>query len=294
MDALILQAVVSGVILGAVYGMVGASLTVLYGVMRIANLAHGEFIILGCYISYLLFEYAGIHPAVAIPASFVCIALFATMIYRGIVMKVQNSADPEMASFLAFFGLSLMIGAILLQLFGADARSLNFSFKPIAYRIDTVVLPTSRLFVLAIEFLVLCLLAYILFFTLPGKALRAAIMNRDALRYIGINVDRLSMFSFAFSIGLAGATGVLLALVFPAFGPFSGLEYTIIGFISIVIGGLGNPVGALVGGLIFGLTQQITSVFIGQSYGLVTGFVFLLAVLTLRPQGLLGSKSFGS
>ena len=134
-------------------------------------------------------------------------------------------------------------------------------------------------------------MGWFLFRTLPGKALRAAAMNREAIQIVGVNIVRLSALAFALAFGLAGVTGVLIALVFPAFSPFSGGEYSIIGFIVIVLGGLGNPIGALIAGVFFGIAEQMATVFLPQALAQIVGFALLVATVLVRPTGLFGFRT---
>jgi branched-chain amino acid transport system permease protein len=116
-------------------------------------------------------------------------------------------------------------------------------------------------------------------------------MNREALQIVGVDIVKLSAFAFALATGLAGVTGVLIALVFPAFNPFSGAEYSIIGFIVVVLGGLGSPIGALIAGLIYGLAEQLATVFLPQAMAPVVGFLILVGTILVRPTGILGYRA---
>jgi branched-chain amino acid transport system permease protein len=210
------------------------------------------------------------------------------LLYYGLMPRLMKSDDPELASFLSFYGVSLMAGAVLLYFFDADTRSLNYSFTPSVFRVAGLVVPTAQIVALAVGVLLIGALTWFLYRTLPGKALRGAMMNRDAIQIVGVNIDRLSALAFGLAIGLAAVTGVLIALVFPAFGPFSGLDFTLIGFVVIVLGGLGHPVGAILGGIVFGVAEQLAIVFMPQSLSPVVGFVILAATIMLRPAGLFG------
>ncbi|MBU1361661.1 MAG: branched-chain amino acid ABC transporter permease [Gammaproteobacteria bacterium] len=285
--SLVAQGLVSGVILGALYGLIGCSLTILYGTMRVVNFAHGEFVIAGCYAA-LVFGGLGVHPLLVVPIAFVLFFGVGMLLYKGLMPRLMKSDDPELASFLSFYGVSLMAGAALLYFFEADTRSLNQSFEPAVVRVLGLILPTAQLVALAVGALLIAGLTFFLYRTLPGKALRAAIMNRDAIQIVGVNIERLSALAFGLAIGLGAVTGVLIAMVFPAFGPFSGLEFTLIGFVVIVLGGLGNPVGAIVGGIVFGVAEQLAIVFMPQSLSPVVGFLILVVTIMFRPAGMFG------
>ncbi len=286
--SLVAQALLSGVILGALYGLIGCSLTILYGTMRVVNFAHGEFVICGCYAVLLFVERTGLHPLFALPIAFVLFFGIGMLFYKALMPRLLRSDDPELSSFLSFYGVSLMAGAGLLYFFDADTRSLNYSFTPSVLKFAGLIMPTAQIVALAVGATLIAALTAFLYRTLPGKALRAAIMNRDAIQIVGVNIHRLSAMAFGLAIGLAALTGVLIALVFPAFSPFSGLDFTLIGFVVIVLGGLGHPVGAIVGGVVFGIAEQLAIVFLPQSLSPVVGFVILVATIMMRPAGLFG------
>jgi branched-chain amino acid transport system permease protein len=288
---LLIQALITGLILGALYGLIGCSLTIIYGTMRIVNFSHGEFVVGGCYAVLIFFAATHLHPLLSIPLVFIGFFGIGMCLYFLFVPYLSRSDDPEMASFLTFYGVSLMAGAILLDFFEADTRSLNYIFKPSVFKIGGLFIPTAQLVALAAGLVIMAILTWFLYRTIYGKALRAAIMNRDAIQIVGVNINHLSALAFGLAIGLAGTTGVLLALVFPAFGPFSGLDFTLIGFVVIVLGGLGHPVGAIVGGILFGITEQVAIVFLPQSLSQAAGFLILIGTVALRPTGLFGKVS---
>lgn len=290
MEILVLKAVLSGLTVGAIYGLIGASLNLLYGVLRVVNFAHGEFVVAGAYFAFTLLHFLGIEPFWGLPLAFAAFFAIGCVFYLVVIPRLLTSDDPETSSFLVMFGISLMLTATMLAFFEADPRTLGYRFDPIFVRIGEIVIPTSRLVVLTITALIILAMWFGLYKTDYGRALRAAIMNRDAVQIVGVNIEKLSMFVFGGAAGLAAVTGVLVAMVFPAFSPFIGPDYTLIGFIVIVLGGLGNPIGGLLGGIIFGLTEQIASVFVSQSIAFSLGFAIMIAVITFRPQGLLNES----
>jgi len=290
MQDLVLQGIVNGLILGAIYGLIGVGLNVIFGVLRVVNFAHGEFLVLGAYLALMLAQYAGLSPFWALPITFLVFCLIGYLLYFVLIPRLSKSNDPETSSLLLMFGVSIMLGAIMLLLFDADARSLEYEIEPVFLMLGNIILPTIRLITLAISIVIVALVAWLLYGTLTGKALRAIIMNRDAVRIVGIKTERLAAVAFALGIGLAGVTGVLTAMVFPSFSPFMGNDYTLIGFVVIVLGGLGNPVGALVGALLYAVTEQVASVFFNPSIGTICGFVLMVATIFVRPNGLFGKQ----
>ena len=290
MELLILNGMVNGLIVGGIYALVGASLTLLYGVLRVVNFAHGEFVIAGSFLAFVLFTSFGIPPLLAVPIAAVVFFAAGWGLYYVLIPRLAKSDDPELMSFLMFYGVSIAAAALMLLLFEADSRTIDYTFTPVSIALGPIYVSTARLLALAITVVVSIALALFLFKTLPGKALRAAIMNPEAIQIMGVDIVRLSAFAFALASALAGVTGVLIALVFPAFNPFSGAEYTIIAFIVVVLGGLGNPVGALLAGVLFGLAEQMATVFLPQAMAQIVGFLILVGTIFFRPSGILGVR----
>ena len=290
MELLILNGLVNGLIVGGIYALVGVSLTLLYGVLRVVNFAHGEFVIAGSFLAFVLFSSFGVPPLLAVPIAAVAFFAAGWGLYYVLIPRLARSDDPELMSFLMFYGVSIAAAALMLLLFEADSRTIDYTFTPVSVQVGPIYVSTARLVALAITVVVSIALALFLFKTLPGKALRAAIMNPEAIQIMGVDIVRLSAFAFALASALAGVTGVLIALVFPAFNPFSGAEYTIIAFIVVVLGGLGNPVGALLAGVLFGLAEQMATVFLPQAMAQIVGFLILVGTIFFRPSGILGVR----
>lgn len=288
---LILIGLVNGLVVGGIYALIGISLTLLYGVLRIVNFAHGEFVIGGCFVAYVLFDRLGIPPLLALPIAGAGFFMMGWGAYYLLIPRLSRSDDPEIMSFLMMYGVSIALAAFMLLIFEADSRSIDYSFTPISVQIGPIFVATARLIALGVTVAISAAMAWFLFFTLPGKALRAATMNPEAIQIIGVDVPKLSAFAFALASALAGVTGVLVALVFPAFNPFSGAEYSIIGFIVVVLGGLGNPIGALLAGILYGLAEQLSTVFLPQALAQIVGFAILVGTILLRPAGLLGRQA---
>lgn len=291
MTALMLNGLVNGIIVGGLYALLGLSLSLLYGVLRVVNFAHGELVIGGSFVAYMLFGALGLPPLYSLPVAAVSFFAAGWCAYYLLIPRLSRSDDPETMSFLLMYGLSIALAATLLLLFGADSRSIDYSFNPISVAIGPVNVSTARVVALAVTIVITAAMGWFLFRTLPGKALRAATMNREATQIIGINIVRLSALAFALAFAIAGMTGVLIALVFPAFSPFSGGEYSIIGFIVIVLGGLGNPVGALIAGVFYGVAEQMATVFLPQALAQIVGFALLVVTILIRPTGLFGFRA---
>ena len=291
MEILVLNGLLNGLIVGGIYALIGLSLTLLYGVLRIVNFAHGEFVIGGSFLAYVLFNGLGIPPLAALPAAALSFFVLGWGAYYALMPRLSRSDDPEIMSFLMMYGVSIAAAAVMLFIFEADSRSIDYAFRPISMQVGPIYVSTARLVALGVTVVLAAALTWFLFRTLPGKALRAAIMNREAIQIVGVDLVKLSAFAFALASAIAGMTGVLVALVFPAFNPFSGGEYSIIGFIVVVLGGLGNPVGALLAGVLYGLAEQLATVFLPQAMAPIVGFAILVATILIRPAGLLGWRA---
>ena len=299
---LLVNGLIGGIVFGCVYALIGASLNVLCGVLRIINFAHGEFILVGSFFTYALLSAFGLNPLLALPVAAVLGFVAGYGLYYLLIPRLARSDEPETSSFLMMFGVSLMIVSSLIWIFEADIRPVNFSFDPVnvtlltiedAYgegRHGRVLVPTARIVALAVNAAIIVAMTWFLYRTLPGKAMRAAIMNRDAVQIVGIDIHRLSASAFGLAFGLAAVTGVILTLVVPSIDPNGGADLTLIGFIVIVLGGLGHPVGALAAGILFGVVEQVANVLMPQAAAQMLGFVILIAVIFVRPQGLFGRE----
>lgn len=301
-SVLLVNALIGGLVFGAIYALIGASLNVMMGVLRVVNFAHGEFVLVGSFIAYTVLSLTGLNPLFALPV--VALVMFFAGIgaYYVLIPRLQFSDDPETSSFLLMFGVSLMLVSLITWIYGADIRPVNFSFDPVNFtlfsipdaygpgRDGKVLVPTARLVALGINLAIIAAMTWFVYRTLAGKALRGAIMNRDAIQVVGIDVDRLSASAFGLAAALAGVTGVILTLVIPSVDPNGGAPLTLFAFIVIVIGGLGHPIGALVGGVLFGVVEQFSNVLLPQSAAQMVGFVMLVGVVMLKPEGLFGRR----
>lgn len=291
MFELFLMAVISGLQMGILYGLIGIGMNILYGVIRIVNFAHGEFMMLGAYMAFTLHKQWGIN---ALQSLFIALPLFfilGLLLHRLFYERLQKSDDPEIASFLTFFGVSLVITASILLIWKADPRSIPLPFENVSFVIGSFFLPTGRLVSAGICTLVIIVISWFLYRTYTGKAVRAIIENREAVAILGIDVHRVSALVFGIGLATVGITGCLVTLTFPAITPVLGQTYTTIAFLVIVLGGLGSPLAALLGGIVYGLAESISSVFMPAALSPAVVFVLLIFMVMYRPQGLLGKES---
>jgi branched-chain amino acid transport system permease protein len=287
---LLLAALLNGILVGTVYALLGMGLNLIYGVMRVVNFAHGDLMVLASYGAFWVFAAWGFGPVASLGLSVVPSFLLGVGLYRVIVPRLLRARNPEIASFLAFFGVSLMLSSGMLILWGATPRGIPYPYEgllPISVALGGIHLPTSRLIAASVAAVSVVLLAAFLYGSYAGKAIRAIIQNRAATQILGINTGRLSALTFGLGLILVGVAGVLATLLFPAIAPSLGEQYTLVAFAVIVLGGLGRPLGAVAGGIVFGLAESVSGTLLPVDFAPAIAFLILIAVIMIRPEGLL-------
>ena len=287
---MIIQAIINGILFGAVYAMIGIGFSLVWGVMRIVNLAHGSFIMVGAYISFTLFAVYGLDPFLSVPIVMILLFGVAYCIQRFLINRVVKG--PIFITLTFTFGLQILIANICLLLWKADLRSAKLSYSSAAFfENGTITIPLVR-FGIFISAIVLTVLFYIFMRkTKVGIAINATALNYDGARTVGVDVDSIYATTFAVSAALAGAAGALM-LPITSMNPFFGGQIINKAFVVSILGGLGSTVGALVGGMTLSLAETLGTVFLPSSMQELIGFVFFIAVLAFRPQGFLGKRFY--
>jgi branched-chain amino acid transport system permease protein len=280
------QVIVSGLLAGALYAMVALGLGLIFGVMRVLNVAHGPLLMLGAYVTYWLFSTVGLNPYLSLLVSMPVVFLIGVALQRFLVRRVVDA--PELSSLLLTFGISIALVNLAQLAFTSDLRSVEFitgSFLigPFAFSKSRVIACLFAAGITALAFLFLQK-------TRLGKAIRAVSQSREVAQVCGINVQRIHLFAFGLASALAAAGGTLVT-VMVAIQPEMGAVYTFKSFLVIVLGGAGNYPGALLGGLLLGLVEQLASLFLTTQVNEAVAYVLLVLVLLLRPTGLLGGRS---
>ena len=281
----LVQSVVSGVLTGSLYAMIGVGLTVVFGVMRIINLAHGDLVMLGMFGAFWAHTLLRIDPFVSIVLWVPVMFLAGMFIYRFLLKPIIPGG--ELNTLLYTAGLSLLIANVALFAWTGDYRTikLRYALTPLRPFGIAIPIPLAIAFLLAIVITV-CLYLF-LARTDPGRAIRATSQNPEAAALMGIDVDRISMLTFGLGSALAGAAGVLLApslYLYPTVGELLVAKC----FVIVVLGGLGSVSGAIAGGILLGLVESLGAVYVSVAYKDTIGFVIFLLVLLLRPSGLFG------
>jgi branched-chain amino acid transport system permease protein len=284
------ETTVNGLLIGGVYGLAALGLSLIWGVMKVVNLAHGVFIMLGAYLGYGMFYVLGLHPLLAMFLAIPIGVGIGIVLYRYLINRIlevaTNELEQEMMCLLFTFALSMVIYGGALNIWGSDLRGVP-TLMPTIFLGDIAV-PSSRLIAFIAALVLGGFLYVFLKKTMIGKAIRAVTQNRNYVMLDGI--DPVKIFQISFSIGLSYAlmAGVVISLTYPV-TPIMGVYYLLKCFTVVVLGGLGNPIGAFLGGLILGLAESYTSLFATYALSPAVAFITLLLILIFRPGGILGT-----
>ncbi|MBU4447562.1 MAG: branched-chain amino acid ABC transporter permease [Proteobacteria bacterium] len=281
----LISSLTDGLLLGFVYGVAAMGLTLIWGVMSVINLAHGPVIALGMFGTYLLFTHLGVNPYLAMVPVAGAGLIAGLVIYVIAVHRVINA--PHLSSLLATFAVNMIIIGVGTAVFTTSPQNIDYSLGSV--EVGFLTFPASRLVGAFGAILVTACLYLFLYFTRPGKAIRAVANNRMAAELMGIPSSRVLALSFGLGTMMAAVAGGLIATFFP-FTILSGGPYELKSFVICVLGGLGNPLGALVGGLILGGLEGLIPTFMPVSWVPVVEFGLFVLVLLVRPTGLFGAK----
>jgi len=273
------QILVDGVLLGGLYGLMALGMALVWGVLNIVNLAHGAFIMLGGYVVFFLFT-AGLDPLAALPLAMLALFLFGYVIQRTLLNLIVRSA--LLNTLLFTFGLDVVLTYLAQLLFTADFRTINPSYAGANFSIDDVTIPVGRLVAFGIALLLALLLYLLLDRTRLGRAIRATAQNLDAARLYGVDPARIYAITFGIGAALAGAAGGLYGIV-AQITPYIGATLTAKSFVIAIIGGLDNPLKIIAGGVVIGIAEAVTALYLGPTYTDVVSFGLLVLILVLRP-----------
>ena len=283
-------ALTTGLIFGMYYCLVGLGLNLVFGVMRIVNLAHGDFLMLGAFMAIALFGSFGIHPLMTVLIAAVCFFTIGVPLYYLLVPRLLKARDPEMLSIILFFGLSQIIEALATITFGPSERAIPgrvLGTEP--FHVLGMDLPAAWLISGTVSSIaVLCTYLY-LYRTRLGTLTRAVMVHRDEALAAGINVHRVSAIAFGVGLTLAAIAGIFAPFMLGSVTPTMGPEMNIQAFAVIVVGSLGSPMGTVLGGVVYGLSQILMQTYMSSWAGLLP-YVLVVAILLIRPSGLLGKR----
>ena len=280
-----LQLLLFGLVWGGLYALIASGLNVVFGVMKILNIAHGELLMLGAYITFWLFSLWNISPLVSVPIAAAAMCLLGVVIQKILVEPISARARTpegfETATLIVFFGVLLIIQNVATLAWTADYRVVNYMTTPLT--LGDVSVAENRLIVLAVALLLSTLMFIFLQFTLVGKAIRAVSQDRETAKLMGIDVKFMGLLGFGIGAAIAGAAGALASLIY-VITPTVGLLFTIKAFTVMVVGGLGNQIGIFVAGLALGIMESFASYTIGAEFKDATGYVLLIGFIVWRSR----------
>jgi branched-chain amino acid transport system permease protein len=282
---ILLQLIVNGLLLGGIYALISIGLTLIFGVVRVINFAHGELLMLSMYVTYFCFALFGLNPYVSLLIS-VPLMFMAGMAIDQIIIRPLRNAPSYMQVF-ATVGLSIVLLNLALFLFSGDYQSINMPFAKETLAIGPLSMTYAKLIIFFSAILVSVALFLGLKYTDIGKQIRAIAQDKMAARLMGINLNRIYMLTFGIGTALVAIAGGLILPVYYVF-PSVGVYFVLTAFVVVVLGGMGNMVGALLGGFIIGVTDSLSGYYIDPSLKEVVYFLIFLIVLLIRPSGLMG------
>jgi branched-chain amino acid transport system permease protein len=282
-----LNVAVGGILTGLVYGLMALGLSVVFGVVRVVNFAHGEMMTIAMYIAVVLFSQFHLDPLLMLVPIAAVLFVCGYALQAGLINPFITR--PEHSQFLLLVALGLIIVNALLIIFGPDARSVQTSYAYDSFEIGPLIVDASKLYAGGAAIVLTALLFAFFRFTRTGTAIRACADNYTGAQVVGLNVKHLYALTFAIGAACVGAAGAIMTLVIDV-TPMLGPSYTLLAFVIVVTGGLGSMPGALLGGVLIGLTEAFAGLLFTPSAKSMFAFGILVLVLLFRPQGLLGKR----
>ena len=286
---LFLQSLLSGILVGGVYALVGIGLTIVFGVMRVINFAHGDLLMVGMYITYFAFALLHVDPFLSVAITGPLMFLLGALLQRVFINRVLDALPQN--QILLTIGLGLIMSNAAMMLFTSDYRILSTSYSSASVKLAGLSISTPLLVSFVITAAITAVLYWFLIKTDTGQAIRATAQDREAAQLMGINVRRMSILATGIGAALAGTAGALISPTYYIF-PQVGSAFTLKAFVIVVLGGMGSVMGATVGGIIIGVTESLAAVtpHVGSGLKELVVFVLFLLVLLFKPSGLLGKS----
>jgi len=285
---LVANVAVAGVLTGLVYGLMALGLSVIFGVVRVVNFAHGEMMTIAMYAATVLFAALGLDPFLCVLPAALAFFLFGYLLQAGLINPFITR--PEHSQFMLLVAVAIIMVNALLMVFGPSARNVQVDYQLESFEIGKILVDKARLFAALAAVVTAGLLFSFFRFSLVGKAIRACADNHLGALVVGLDVKHLYALTFGLGsvcVAVAGCAMVLLVDVTPALGP----AYTLLAFVIVIVGGLGSMPGALLGGVLIGVSEAMAGLFIAPSAKSMFSFGLLILILLFRPQGLLGKRT---
>jgi len=284
-----LQQLINGISLGSIYALIALGYTMVYGIIKLINFAHGDIYMLGAYIGFVCITYLGLGFVPSLIISMILCAVLGILIEKLAYKPLRNAA--RIAVLITAIGVSLFLEYGTMAIVGPTIRTFPQVFPQSRFEIiDGVVIKVTQIYILLVTIVLMILLQYIVRMTRMGKAMRAVSTDQDAARLMGINVDRTISFTFAIGSALAGAAGILVGIYYNSIDPLMGMIPGIKAFVAAVLGGIGIIPGAMLGGISIGVIETFVSGYGSSLYKDAAAYAILILVLIVKPSGLLGKN----
>ncbi len=280
-----LQLLVNGLLLGGIYALISIGLTLIFGVVRVINFAHGEFLMISMYISYYCYSLLGLNPYWSLLINFPLMFLIGMGMDQIIIRPLRNA--PAYMQVFATVGLSILLINLALFIFTGDYRAIDLPFTKKVLQVGGIYLNYPRVIIFSATIVITVLIYLFLKNTDTGKQIRAISQNRTAARLMGFKLNRIYMITFGIGSGLVGIAGGLLTPVYYVY-PTVGVYFVLTAFVVVVLGGMGNMMGAFLGGLIIGIVDALSGYYINPALKETVYYVIFVLVLIFRPSGLMG------
>jgi|UniRef100_A0A7C3WRV5 branched-chain amino acid transport system permease protein len=282
----ILQQIINGISLGSIYALIALGYTMVYGILRLINFAHGDIFMVGAFIGYFALGSWNLPFALGLVIAMIGASVVGMIIERFAYRPLRTA--PRISLLITAIGVSFLLENLMVLIVGASPRSFPQSIPVDIYNIGGLILTNRQIIILLISILLMILLQFIVMRTKIGKAMRAVSQDKEMALMLGINIDSVIAFTFALGSALAAAGGVLVGLYFNKIEPYMGVMPGLKAFVAAVLGGIGIIPGAMLGGFILGIAEILVSAFISSTVRDAVAFIILIIILLVRPSGLLG------
>ncbi|SDI01568.1 branched-chain amino acid ABC transporter permease [Desulfosporosinus hippei] len=287
------QQLVNGLTLGSTYSLVALGYTLIMGVLNIINMAHGEIFMIGAFVGLYLVTYLKVNIFVAMAGAMLASALLGCLMEMLALRPLRRRAVSHLAPLISTIGVSIFLESLALNLFGPQSQAFPTELATVQFELGPIRITLVQIIILGISFGLMFILRFWLAKTRVGKAIRTTAENIETANLLGINTNRIIFLTVALASGLGGVAGVLVGLSFNAVEPTMGLSMGLKGLAVLILGGMGNITGAMLGGLILGIAEVFTVAYGASSYRDAVAFGMIILILFIRPQGLFGKRQGG-